>query len=112
MLAKGFNSFYKIENGKALILLMLNTEIIQPTCREAEAFIVMNNYSNETIWKNSACKLYDLGDDVLGLEWYTKMGSIGGEVLEGIQKSIALPKKNIKDWLLPMKAAILVPVQM
>ena len=30
-----------------------------------------------------------LGDDVLGLQWYTKMGSIGGEVLEGIQTSIA-----------------------
>jgi len=41
-----------------------------------------------------------LGNDVLGLEWYTKMGSIGGEVLEGIQKSISLAEENIKDWLL------------
>lgn len=38
----------------------------------------MKNFANETVWKNSACRTYHLGDDVLGLEWYTKMGSIGG----------------------------------
>src|SRR6185436_15601012 len=37
-----------------------------------------------------------LGDDVLGLEWYTKMGSIGGEVLEGIQTSIGLAEEKYK----------------
>ena len=34
--------------------------------------------------------------DVLGLEWYTKMGSIGGEVLEGIQRSIGLAEEKYK----------------
>jgi 3-hydroxyacyl-CoA dehydrogenase len=34
------------------------------------------------------------------LEWYTKMGSIGGEVLEGIQKSIALAEEKYKGLVI------------
>ncbi|HYC29540.1 MAG TPA: enoyl-CoA hydratase/isomerase family protein, partial [Chitinophagaceae bacterium] len=41
-----------------------------------------------------------LGDDVLGLEWYTKMGSIGGEVLEGIQRSISLAEEKYKGLVI------------
>jgi 3-hydroxyacyl-CoA dehydrogenase len=41
-----------------------------------------------------------LGDDVLGLEWYTKMGSMGGEVVEGIQKSIALAEQKYKGLVI------------
>jgi len=36
----------------------------------------------------------------LGLEWNTKMGSIGGEVLEGIQKSIALAEEKYKGLVI------------
>jgi len=50
--------------------------------------------------ENSACRTYHLGDDVLGLEWYTKMGSIGGEVLEGIQKSIGLAEEKYKGLVI------------
>lgn len=56
----------------------------------------MRNFEGQTVWKNSACRLYHLDDAVLGLEWYTKMGSIGGEVLEGVQKSIALAEEKYK----------------
>jgi 3-hydroxyacyl-CoA dehydrogenase len=65
-----------------------------------DAFIVMRNFENQTVWKNSACRTYHLGDDVLGLEWYTKMGSIGGEVLEGIQKSITLAEEKYKGLVI------------
>ena len=58
-------------------------------------------YCNEEFRKPNClekqCLPYlSFGDDVLGLEWYTKMGSIGGEVLEGIQKSIALAEEKYK----------------
>jgi 3-hydroxyacyl-CoA dehydrogenase len=65
-----------------------------------DAFIVMRNFENETVWKNSSCRTYHLGGDVLGLEWYTKMGSIGGEVLEGIQKSVTLAEKKYKGLVI------------
>jgi 3-hydroxyacyl-CoA dehydrogenase len=60
----------------------------------------MNNNADKIVWKNSACKLYDLGDDVLGLEWYTKLGSIGGEVLEAINRSIAVAEEKYKGLVI------------
>ena len=98
MIASGIKSFYKIENGKRFYYDVSSKAYkIIPG---GEAFIVMKNFTNETIWKNSACRTYHLGNDVLGLEWYTKMGSIGGEVLEGIQKSIALAEEKYKGLVI------------
>ena len=68
------------------------------------AFIVMRNFENQTIWKNSAARLYHIGDDVLGLEWYTKMGTIGGEVLEGIQRSIGIAEEKYKGLVIANEA--------
>jgi 3-hydroxyacyl-CoA dehydrogenase len=103
MIADGVKSFYKVENGKRLCYdVAAKSYKAMPG---GEAFIVMKNYENETIWKNSACRTYHLGDDVLGLEWYTKMGSIGGEVLEGIQKSIALAEDKYKGLVIANEGA-------
>ena len=98
MLAEGFTSFYKVENGKRLYYDVISKAY--KAIPGGDAFIVMKNFANETVWKNSACRTYHLGDDVLGLEWYTKMGSIGGEVLEGIQKSIALAEEKYKGLVI------------
>lgn len=98
MIAAGNKTFYKVENGKQLCY-----DVATKTYKAlpgGEAFIVMKNFENETLWKNSACRTYHLGGDVLGLEWYTKMGSIGGEVLEGIQKSITLAEGNYKGLVI------------
>jgi 3-hydroxyacyl-CoA dehydrogenase len=98
MIAAGVKSFYTIENGKRLYYDV--TSKTYKAIPGGDAFIVMKNFANETIWKNSACRTYHLGDDILGLEWYTKMGSIGGEVLEGIQKSIALAEEKYKGLVI------------
>ncbi len=98
MIAAGNKSFYKVENGKRLCYDVSSKSYkILPG---GDAFIVMRNFENQTVWKNSTCRTYHLGDDVLGLEWYTKMGSIGGEVLEGIQKSIALAEEKYKGLVI------------
>lgn len=98
MIASGATSFYKVENGKRLYY-DVNSQSYK-TMPGGEAFIVMKNFANQTVWKNSTCRTYHLGDDVLGLEWYTKMGSIGGEVLDGIQKSIALAEDKYKGLVI------------
>jgi 3-hydroxyacyl-CoA dehydrogenase len=98
MIAGGATSFYKVENGKRLCYDVSSKSY--KTMPGADAFIVMKNFENETVWKNAACRTYHLGNDVLGLEWYTKMGSIGGEVLEGIQRSIALAEDKYKGLVI------------
>ncbi|NOU37863.1 MAG: 3-hydroxyacyl-CoA dehydrogenase/enoyl-CoA hydratase family protein [Ferruginibacter sp.] len=103
MLAKSIKTFYKTENGKKYCY-----DIASGNYKEmpgGNSFIVMRNYENETIWKNSACRTYHLGDDVVGLEWSTKMNSIGGEVLEGIQKSIAIAEEKYKGLVIANEGA-------
>jgi 3-hydroxyacyl-CoA dehydrogenase len=95
MLAKGNTSFYKVENGKRLCYSPATGTYIS-TVGDESAFIVMKNFENQTIWKNAACRTYHLGDDVIGLEWNTKMNSIGAEVLEGLNKSVALAEEKYK----------------
>jgi 3-hydroxyacyl-CoA dehydrogenase len=98
MLAAGIKSFYKNENGKRLAY--------DPASKSykplpgADDFIVMSRYQDNLVWKNGSCRLYDIGNDVLGLQWFTKMGSIGGDVLEGIQASIERAEKSYKGLVI------------
>ena len=103
MILKGIKSFYKTENGKRYYYdITISNYRLMPG---GETFLVMRNFVNETVWKNSTCRTYHLGEDVLGLEWYTKMGSIGGEVLEGIQKSITLAEEKYKGLVIANESA-------
>ncbi|GGB05745.1 3-hydroxyacyl-CoA dehydrogenase/enoyl-CoA hydratase family protein [Puia dinghuensis] len=94
MLAAGIKTFYKVENGKRLYYDIPSRQYV--ALPGGEAFLVMKNFAGQTVWKNSACNVYHLGDDVLGLEWNTKMGTIGGEVLEGIQRGIGMAEEKYK----------------
>lgn len=98
MLAAGNEQFYKVENGKRLYYDVQSKQYIEVP--GAASFLVLSNYSDKTIWKNSACRLYDIGDGVAALEWSTKMNSIGGEVLEGIQRSIALAEEKFQGLVI------------
>jgi 3-hydroxyacyl-CoA dehydrogenase len=92
--AAGNKTFYKVENGRRLCFDPLsNTYKPLPG---GDAFLIMSDKKENVVWKNSACTAYDLGDDILGLQWSTKMNTFGGEVLDGIQKSIAKAEENFK----------------
>lgn len=98
MLAAGNQSFYKIEGGKRWYYDIATRKYV--SLPGGSAFLVMKNFQEQTVWKNSACRLYHLGDEVLGLEWNTKMGTIGGEVLEGIQRSIGVAEEKYKGLVI------------
>ncbi len=103
MLAAGISSFFKVENGQKYYYDIAGKAY--KAMPGGAAFIVMKNFDNQTVWKNNACRTYHLGDDVLGLEWYTKMGSIGGEVLEGIQRSVAISEEKYKGLVIANEGA-------
>ena len=99
MVKSGNTSFYSTENGT------LNYYNIPTKANEKvagmENFIVLDHIrENNTIWENSGCNLTDIGDGIVNLEWRTKMNSIGGEVLEGIQKAIEIAEKNHKGLVI------------
>lgn len=98
MTAAGYKSFYKIENGRKLFYDVASKNYLPVP--GSEAFIILKNYNDRLVWKNSSCKLYDIGDDVLALQWDTKMGTIGGDVLSGIQTSIEKAEKDFKGLVI------------
>ena len=103
MVANGHTKFYKIEKGKKLFY-HIPSKSYQPI-PGGDAFIVLQHHTDQLIWKNSACRLYDLGDGVAGLEWSTKMNSIGGEVLEGLNKSISIAEEKFKGLVIANSGA-------
>ncbi|HEY9362121.1 MAG TPA: 3-hydroxyacyl-CoA dehydrogenase/enoyl-CoA hydratase family protein [Chitinophagaceae bacterium] len=108
MLAAGNSSFYKIENGNRLVYSPATGNYISTNAvgkDEETPFIVMSNYQDKKIWSNASCQLFNLGDEVLGLQWQTKMGSIGGDVLSGIMKGIEAAEKNYKGLVIANEGA-------
>ena len=103
MLAKGNTSFYKIENGRQLSYSPLKKTYISTlgeNKEKAEAFIILSNYKDKIVWKNSNAALHNIGDDVAALQWNTKMNSIGSEVLEAVNKSIGIAEEKFKGLVI------------
>ena len=98
MLASGVTSFYKIENGKKLCYDVASGSY--KALPGGDAFLVLKNKADQLVWKNSACRLYDIGDGIAGFEWNTKMNSIGGEVLEGLNKAISLSEEKFNGLVI------------
>ena len=98
MLAGGATSFYKIENGKKLCYDVASGSY--KALPGGDAFLVLKNKADQLVWKNSACRLYDIGDGIAGFEWNTKMNSIGGEVLEGLNKAISLSEEKFNGLVI------------
>ncbi|WP_202409405.1 3-hydroxyacyl-CoA dehydrogenase/enoyl-CoA hydratase family protein [Hufsiella arboris] len=99
MLDAGNESFYKVENGikKYYDIPSKSYKPIPGT----EAFIILDNIRpTKTIWKNSGTTLTDLGDGIINLEFHTKMNTIGGEVIQGINKAIDLAEKDYRGLVI------------
>lgn len=103
MLAAGNKSFYKIENGKTLCYDP-QSKTYKPIPGSNE-FIILSNYKDKIVWKNANAAVYDIGDEVLGLQWNTKMNTMGGEVLSSINKAIELAEKNYKGLVISNEGA-------
>ncbi|MDX2196809.1 MAG: 3-hydroxyacyl-CoA dehydrogenase NAD-binding domain-containing protein [Cytophagales bacterium] len=93
MISAGFTSFYKIENGKKLYY-DIKTKRYTSIPGTEELIILDHIRDTNKIWGNSGCTLTDIGDGVANLEFHTKMNTLGGEVIEGINKSIEIAEKN------------------
>lgn len=99
MLAGGNTSFYKVEGGKKYYydIQSKNYEIIPGT----EDQVMLDALRTEnTVWKNADTTLVNLGDGILNLEFHTKMNTIGGGVIEGINKAIDLAEKEYRGLVI------------
>ena len=61
------------------------------------SFIILDHLrTSNTVWKNDECSLIDIGDGVLNVEFHSKMNTIGGGVLQGINKGIDVAEKDFQ----------------
>ncbi len=89
MVKTGHSTFYKIENGKTLYY-DINSKDYKEIPGQKDLIILSNLKETNTVWKNADCTVTDLGDGIINVSWNTKMNTIGGTVLEGINKAIDL----------------------
>jgi len=104
MLAAGISSFYSVKDGIRQYY-DLPSKSYKPV-PGAEAFIVLDNIrQNNVVWTNAGATIFDLGDEVLGIEFHTKMNTLGSEVVEGINKAITMAEENYRGLVIGNQGA-------
>lgn len=93
MIATGRTSFYNIKEGATYFWdAFAKAETKIPG---QDSFIILDNLRKTTeVFKNSGVSVQDLGDGILNVEFQSKMNTIGGDVLSGLNKAIDLAEKD------------------
>lgn len=95
LIKDGIKSFYITENGvrKYYNIESKSYEVIPGT----ENTISLDSLrETSTVWSNDDTHIIDLGDGILNVEFHTKMNTIGGGVIQGINKAIDLAEQESK----------------
>ncbi|MDG1039785.1 MAG: enoyl-CoA hydratase-related protein, partial [Polaribacter sp.] len=103
MLANGSTSFYSVKEGATFYYdIPAKTQTKKPG---QDSFIILDNIrkSNE-VWKNSGVVIEDLGNGIINCEFQSKMNTIGGDVLAGINKAVDLAEKDFQGLVIGNQA--------
>jgi 3-hydroxyacyl-CoA dehydrogenase len=93
MIESGSDSFYSIKDGATYFYNIPKKE--QTKVPGQDAFIILNNIRKTTeVFKNSGVSVQDIGDGILNVEFRSKMNTIGGDVLAGLNKAIDMAEKD------------------
>ncbi|RMB60969.1 3-hydroxyacyl-CoA dehydrogenase/enoyl-CoA hydratase family protein [Dokdonia sinensis] len=93
MKASGSESFYTVKDGATYFYDIPSKT--QTKIPGQDAFIILDNVRKTTeVFKNSGVSVQDLGDGILNVEFRSKMNSIGGDVLSGLNKAIDMAEKD------------------
>ena len=93
MLESGSDNFYSIKDG-ATHFYNIPTKTLNKVPGQ-DSFIILDNIRKTTeVFKNSGVSVQDLGDGILNIEFQSKMNTIGGDVLAGLNKAIDIAEKD------------------
>lgn len=104
MVAKGPTSFYTVKDGATHYYDLAKKDQLKKPGQDA--FIILDNIrkSNE-VFKNSGVVVEDLGDGILNCEFQSKMNTIGGDVLAGLNKAVDLAEKDFDGLVIGNQGA-------
>lgn len=104
MLDSGSNSFYTVQNGATLAYSIEHNKQVEIPGQDA--FIVLDNIrKSKEVFKNSGVVIEDLGDGILNCEFRSKMNTIGGDVLAGLNKAVDLAEQNFEGLVIGNQGA-------
>lgn len=103
MLGTGTKSFYTVKDGATYFYDIPKKSMEKVPGQDA--FIILDNIrkSNE-VFKNSGVVIEDLGDGILNVEFQSKMNTIGGDVLAGLNKAIDIAEKDFQGLVVGNQA--------
>ena len=104
MLEKGSTSFYSVKDGATYYYdIPSKSQTKKPG---QDAFIILDNIrESKAVFKNSGVVVEDLGDGILNVEFQSKMNTIGGDVLAGLNKAIDMAEKDYQGLVVGNQAA-------
>lgn len=104
MKAAGITSFYDVKEGSTYYYDIPKKAVEKIPGQDA--FIILDNIrKTKEVFKNSGVVIEDLGDGILNVEFQSKMNTIGGDVLAGLNKGIDLAEKDFQGLVVGNQAA-------
>ena len=103
MLEKGETSFYSVKEGATYYYdIPAKAQVKKPG---QDSFIILDNIRKSSeVFKNAGVSVQDIGDGILNLEFRSKMNTIGGDVLAGLNKAIDLAEKDFQGLIIGNQA--------
>jgi 3-hydroxyacyl-CoA dehydrogenase len=104
MIESGNKCFYTVKEGATHYYNISNK--IQFKVPGQDSFIILDNIRNSSeVYKNPGVIIEDIGDGILNVEFRSKMNSIGGDVLSGLNKAIDLAEQNFQGLVIGNQGA-------
>ena len=95
MLSNGYNEFYKESEG---IVQYYDLKSKKYKAKPGqEGFVILKNIlEDKVVWSNSEATLYDIGSDIVNLEFSSKMNVINQNIISSLKKGVEIAEKDFK----------------
>ena len=103
-LADSSERFYSVKEGATYYYDLSAKQ--QTKIPGQESFIILDNIREQSaVYKNSGVVVEDLGDGILNVEFRSKMNTLGGDVIQGLNKAIDIAEKDFRGLIVGNQGA-------
>ena len=104
MLDAGIESFYTAKDG-VRHYYDIDSKSYKAVPGADEYIILDNLRESKVLWSNAGSTIFDLGDGVINIEFHTKMNTLGGEVIEGLNRAMDMAEKDYRGLVVGNQGA-------
>ncbi|WP_324026631.1 3-hydroxyacyl-CoA dehydrogenase/enoyl-CoA hydratase family protein [Maribacter sp. BPC-D8] len=103
MKSAGKDSFYSVKEGSTYFYDIPKKSMEKIPGQDS--FIILDNIrKSKEVFKNAGVVVEDIGDGILNVEFQSKMNTIGGDVLTGLNKAIDIAEKDFQGLVVGNQA--------